>query len=80
MRTYWAAILAVLAAMGANAQRNADDTPLPQDPKQLIYGHARVVHAPPTFTPPPGPLLFLDEYFIDASENVSREVESPQQS
>ncbi|NUM54854.1 MAG: hypothetical protein HUU46_14505 [Candidatus Hydrogenedentes bacterium] len=78
MRTYWAAILAVLAAMGANAQRNADDTPLPQDPKQLIYGHARVVHAPPTFTPPPGPLLFLDEYFIDASENVSREVESPQ--
>jgi hypothetical protein len=72
-----AALLAFVFAGGAVAQRSADDTPLPQDPKQLIYGHAKAAKAPPTFAPSPGPLLFLDEYYIDASENISREVMKP---
>lgn len=78
MRTYSAVLLIALCAMSSRAQRVADDTPLPEDPKQLLYGHARPVHAPPTFAPAPGPLLFLDEYFIESSENVTREIMQPQ--
>lgn len=77
MRTMFLTVLVSIGIGNALAQRNADDTPLPQDPKQLLYSHARVVHAPPTYTPAPGPILFLDEYAIESSENVTREVEKP---
>lgn len=73
-----AVLMAITFAVTAGAQHSADDTPLPQDPKQLIYGHAKAAKAPPTFAPSPGPLLFLDEYYIDASENIAREVMKPE--
>ena len=77
MRGTYFAVLMLTAAGAVFAQHNADDTPLPEDPTQLIYGHARVVHAPPMFAPAPGPLLFLDDYFIESSANLTREVVSP---
>ena len=77
MRNVLAALLVAAGVLCAHAQRSADDTPLPEDPKQLLYGQARAVHAPPTFAPAPGPLLFLDDYLIEASQNVTREVAPP---
>lgn len=72
-----AVLVSIAASLCAHAQHNADDTPLPENPKQLVYGLARVAHAPQTVAPAPGPLLFLDEYFIESSAELRREVEMP---
>jgi hypothetical protein len=74
------AIISALFAcisMGSAAEISADDTPFPGDPKAFIYGHAPVVHPAAPTSLSAGPLLFLDERYIESSENVTREVIQP---
>lgn len=78
VRSLFAAFVCAAVAAAAIAQTSADDTPFPEDPQQLLYGHAKTPPAPQTLTLGPAPHLFIDDYLIESSENLVRAVIPPQ--